>query len=286
MAATIIDGRQIAAQVQQELAAEIAALKERGITPGLAVVLVGDDPASQVYVNSKEKTARELGMHSVQIRRPAGISQEEMLTLVRDLNADHSIHGILVQSPLPAHLDEQTIFRAISPNKDVDGFHPENVGKLWLGREALVPCTPAGVMVMLEKSGINPAGKSAVVLGRSNIVGKPMAALLIKSHATVTVCHSRTADLPAVCRGADILVAAIGKLEFVRGDFIKPGATVIDVGINPVPGYKTRIRGDVHFESAVGVAGAITPVPGGVGPMTIATLLSNTVKAAKWAAGK
>lgn len=281
MAATRIDGKAIAAAFQEEIAQQVRELEQQGIKPGLAVVLVGDDPASQVYVSNKERTARELGMHSVLVRRPAETSQAELLDLMAELNADPKIHGILVQSPLPKEIDEQTVFRAISPAKDVDGFHPESVGRLWLGQDALVPCTPAGVMVLLERAGIDPAGKHAVVVGRSNIVGKPMAALLLKANATVTVCHSRTQDLPAVCRSADILVAALGKLEFIPGDWIKPGAIVIDVGINPVPGYKTRIRGDVHYESAAAVAGAITPVPGGVGPMTIAMLMANTVKAAR-----
>jgi len=281
MAAQIIDGKVIAQQVKDEVAAEVAKLKEQGVTPGLVVVQVGEDPASTVYVTNKERTAKELGMHSVMHRLPAETTQAELEALIDQLNADPAVHGILVQSPLPKGLDEETIFRRILPEKDVDGFHPENVGKLWLGDEALVACTPAGCMVILEKMGVDLKGKKAVVVGRSNIVGKPMAALLLAKHATVTICHSRTQDLPAVCREADILVAAVGRLQMVKGDWVKPGAIVIDVGINPVPGTKSKIRGDVDFDSAAEVAGAITPVPGGVGPMTIAMLMSNTVKAAK-----
>lgn len=281
MAAQIIDGKAISQQVKDEVALEVAKLKEQGVTPGLAVILVGEDPASNVYVTNKERTAKELGMHSVLHRLPATSTQAEVEALVDQLNADPAIHGILVQSPLPKGLDEETIFRRVLPYKDVDGFHPENVGKLWLGDEALVACTPAGCMVLLEKMGVDLKGKKAVVVGRSNIVGKPMAALLLAKHATVTICHSRTADLPAVCREADILVAAVGRLQMIKGDWVKPGAIVIDVGINPVPGTKSKIRGDVDFDSAAEVAGAITPVPGGVGPMTIAMLMSNTVKAAR-----
>ncbi|MDF2629050.1 MAG: methylenetetrahydrofolate dehydrogenase/methenyltetrahydrofolate cyclohydrolase [Symbiobacteriaceae bacterium] len=281
MAAQIIDGKAISQQVKDEVALEVAKLKEQGVTPGLAVILVGEDPASNVYVTNKERTAKELGMHSVLHRLPADSSQADVEALVDQLNADPAIHGILVQSPLPKGLDEETIFRRVLPYKDVDGFHPENVGKLWLGDNALVACTPAGCMVLLEKMGVDLKGKKAVVVGRSNIVGKPMAALLLAKHATVTVCHSRTADLPAVCREADVLVAAVGRLQMIKGDWVKPGAVVIDVGINPVPGTKSKIRGDVDFDSAAEVAGAITPVPGGVGPMTIAMLMSNTVKACK-----
>ena len=281
MAAHVIDGKLIAQQVRDEIAAEVAALKEQGIVPGLAVVLVGEDPASQVYTSNKERTAKELGMHSVLYRLPATTTQAELEQLIDDLNADPAIHGILVQDPLPKGLDSEIVFKRIKPAKDVDGFHPENTGRLWIGQEALVPCTPAGVMVMLEKLGVDCNGKHAVVVGRSNIVGKPMAALLLKANATVTICHSRTKNLKEVCREADILVAAVGRLQMLTGEYVKPGAVVIDVGINPVPGYKSRIRGDVDFDSAAEVAGMITPVPGGVGPMTIAMLMKNTVQAAR-----
>jgi len=284
--AGIIDGKQVAAQVQEEVAREVAALKEKGLTPGLAVVLVGDDPASQVYTANKERTARELGMHSVLHRLPATSTQDEVAELVMQLNRDPAIHGILVQSPLPKGLDMDAIIRLIDPLKDVDGFHPENVGRLWTGQDGLVPCTPAGVMRLLDAYGVDPKGKHAVVVGRSNIVGKPMAALLLARHATVTICHSRTPDLPETCRRADILVAAVGKLQMITAEYIKPGAVVIDVGINPVPGFKKRIRGDVDFDSAAQVAGLITPVPGGVGPMTIAMLMANTVKAARMQTGR
>lgn len=281
MTAQVIDGKAIAQMVKDEVAADVAALRERGLTPGIAVVLVGEDPASMVYTSNKERTAKELGMHSVLHRLPATTTQAELESLVDQLNANPKIHGILVQDPLPKGLDSDSIVRRIRPQKDVDGFHPENVGRLWQGEEALYPCTPHGVMVMLEKIGVSPAGKHAVIIGRSNIVGKPMAALLLKAHATVTICHSRTPDLKETCRSADILVTAVGRLQMVNADYVKPGAVVIDVGINPVPGTKSKIRGDVDFESAAGVAGSITPVPGGVGPMTIAMLMANTVKAAK-----
>ncbi len=285
MRAGVIDGKQVADQVREEVAREVAALKERGLTPGLAVVLVGDDPASQVYTANKERTARELGMHSVLHRLPATTSQDELAELVTKLNRDPAIHGILVQSPLPEGLDMDAVVRLIDPLKDVDGFHPENVGRLWLGQEGLVPCTPAGVMRLLDAYDVDPRGKHAVIVGRSNIVGKPMAALLLARHATVTICHSRTRDLAETCRRADILVAAVGRLQMITKEYIKPGAVVIDVGINPVPGYKRRIRGDVDFDGAAEVAGLITPVPGGVGPMTIAMLMANTVKAARMQTG-
>lgn len=285
MAAQIVDGKQIAADLQAELAGETETLRRNGKVPGLTVILVGENPASVIYTRNKQQVAEQLGFRSELIKLPAETTQADLHAVIERLNADPNVHGILVQSPLPGGLKEEVAFRRIDPRKDVDGFHPQNVGNLWLGRPALAPCTPAGVMQMLKALGVDPKGKRAVVVGRSNIVGKPMAALLLAAHATVTLCHSRTQDLPGVCREADILVAAIGKLEMITAEYVKPGAVVMDVGINPVPGFKTRIRGDVHFDSAREVAGMITPVPGGVGPMTIAMLMKNTLEAAKaiWA---
>ncbi|MCW5687570.1 MAG: bifunctional methylenetetrahydrofolate dehydrogenase/methenyltetrahydrofolate cyclohydrolase FolD [Pseudolabrys sp.] len=283
MTAAIIDGKAIAAALRATVAGEVARLKrDHGVTPGLAVVLVGNDPASEVYVRSKSKAVIEAGMAPCDHKLPSSASEQEVLALVTKLNADPAVSGILVQLPLPPQIDSQKVIAAIDPMKDVDGFHPVNVGRLSLGLPALAPCTPSGC-VMLAKS-VRPslAGLDAVVIGRSNIVGKPVAQLLLAENATVTVAHSKTRDLPALCRRADILVAAIGKAEFVRGEWVKPGATVIDVGINRVAGEggKSRIVGDVAFDEAVKVAGAITPVPGGVGPMTIACLMLNTVRAA------
>ena len=283
MTAAIIDGKAIAAALRANVAGEVARLKrDHGVTPGLAVVLVGNDPASEVYVRSKSKAVIEAGMAPCDHKLPSSASEQEVLALVTKLNADPAVSGILVQLPLPPQIDSQKVIAAIDPMKDVDGFHPVNVGRLSLGLPALAPCTPSGC-VMLAKS-VRPslAGLDAVVIGRSNIVGKPVAQLLLAENATVTVAHSKTRDLPALCRRADILVAAIGKAEFVRGEWVKPGATVIDVGINRVAGEggKSRIVGDVAFDEAVKVAGAITPVPGGVGPMTIACLMLNTVRAA------
>ena len=284
----IIDGKAVAAAVLDECRAEAAALKERGITPGLAVVLVGSDPASKVYVGSKVRTCGELGIHSEKIELPAETTQDELLDVVRRLNNDPAIHGILVQSPPPAHIDEEAIVRAIDPRKDVDGFHPENVAKLALeDPTGFVPCTPAGCMKLLEVSGIQTNGAEAVVIGRSMIVGKPMALLLVakNSNATVTIAHSRSKDLPAICRRADILVAAVGRPDMVKADWVKPGAVVIDVGINRVEdtskksGY--RLTGDVDYADVAPKCGAITPVPGGVGPMTIAMLMKNTLQAAR-----
>ena len=286
--ATIIDGKKVAAEVLSECSEEIAELKSRGITPGLAVVLIGEDPASQVYVNSKVRKCAELGIHSEKIILSKQTTQEEVLETVARLNADPAIHGILVQSPPPLQIDEEAIVRAIDPAKDVDGFHPENVAKLVLeDSTGFVPCTPAGCMRLLEAVGVETAGAEAVVVGRSMIVGKPMALLLMArgSDATVTVAHSRTKDLAEVCRRADIIVAAVGIPEFIRADFVKAGATVIDVGINRVEdqsakrGY--RLCGDVAYDEVSEKAGAITPVPGGVGPMTIAFLMKNTIKAAR-----
>ena len=286
--AALIDGKAHAARLRENVAAEVARLKaDHGPTPALAVVLVGEDPASQVYVGAKGRQTTEAGMDSIEHRLPASASQDELLDLIATLNADPAVHGILVQLPLPDQIDEGAVIDAIEPAKDVDGFHPVNVGRLWSGDpRALVPCTPFGCLLMLRETLGDMTGKRAVVLGRSNIVGKPMAALLIGESCTVTVAHSRTADLAERCREADILVAAVGRPKMVPGDWIKPGATVIDVGINRIdapekgPG-KTRIVGDVDFDSAAKVAGAITPVPGGVGPMTIGCLLRNTVVAAR-----
>lgn len=284
-AAKLIDGVAIAKQVRADVARDAAALMARGVTPGLTVVLVGDDPASAVYVRAKEKACIEAGMNGKTIRLPAETSQADLLALIDQLNADKTVHGILVQMPVPKHIDPQAVILRISAEKDVDGFHPVNVGRVWIGeKNGFAPCTPAGVMVMLEKAGVNVMGQNVVILGRSNIVGKPMVSLMVAASATVTVCHSKTRDLPSVVRGADILIAAIGKPEFVKGDMVKPGAVVIDVGINRVDdptnakGY--RIVGDVDFAAVSQVASKISPVPGGVGPMTIAMLLKNTVRAA------
>ena len=281
----IIDGKQVASQVLEEVGKDIARLREQGITPGLAVVLVGEDPASQVYVNSKVKKCAELGMNSRKIVLSADASQEELLQVVRDLNADPSIHGILVQSPPPPHIDEAAVVLEIDPAKDVDGFHPENVAKLVLEDETgFVPCTPLGCMRLLQAAGIETAGANAVVIGRSNIVGKPAALLLLAKNATVTICHSKTKNLKEVCAAADILVAAVGREGFVTGDMVKPGAVVIDVGINR--GADGKLHGDVNFAEAGEKAGYITPVPGGVGPMTRAMLMLNTVEAAARQSGK
>ncbi|SDF59342.1 bifunctional methylenetetrahydrofolate dehydrogenase/methenyltetrahydrofolate cyclohydrolase FolD [Sulfitobacter delicatus] len=281
MAATIIDGKAFAAEVREKVAGHVARLKsDHGITPGLAVVLVGEDPASQVYVRSKGKMTREVGMHSVEHKLPANVAQDAVLELIDTLNNDPEIHGILVQLPLPEHMDEKRVVNAVSPAKDVDGFHISNVGLLGTGQKSMVPCTPLGCLMMLRDHHGDLSGMDAVVIGRSNIVGKPMAQLLLGDSCTVTMAHSRTRDLPDVVRRADIVVAAVGRPEMVPGDWIKEGATVIDVGINRIEvGEKTKLVGDVHFDSTKDHAGAITPVPGGVGPMTIACLLANTVTA-------
>ncbi|MDQ8162165.1 MAG: bifunctional 5,10-methylenetetrahydrofolate dehydrogenase/5,10-methenyltetrahydrofolate cyclohydrolase [Gemmatimonadota bacterium] len=290
MRAELIDGKAIAADVRADVARDVAALSKRGVVPGLVVVLVGDDVASATYVGAKEKASREAGMSGGTVRLPAATTQAELLRLVEELNGDASVHGILVQMPLPAHIDPDTVIRHIRPDKDVDGFHPENVGKLLIGHtDGFVSCTPAGVIELLVRSGVETRGAEAVVVGRSNIVGKPMAALLLQARpggdATVTVCHSRTKDLHIHTRRADILIVAAGRAEMITGDMIKPGAVVIDVGMNSVPDATrakgSRLCGDVHFASAVEVASRITPVPGGVGPMTIAMLLRNTVRAAE-----
>lgn len=278
MTARIIDGKSIAKELRESLAPRVAALKEQGITPGLTVIVVGDDPASAIYVRNKERACVKLGMNSQVLRFPAETTQEEILNTVRLLNQDDSVHGILVQLPLPRHIDEQAVLRAIDPDKDVDGFHAMNAGRLMNGEPGFVACTPKGVMRLLEVSGVELDGKNAVVVGRSNIVGKPMALLLLQKNCTVTIAHSHTKDLAAVTRSADILVVAVGRVGFITGDMIKPGAAVMDVGINRVDG---KVVGDVDFESAKEVASCITPVPGGVGAMTIAMLMENTVEAAE-----
>jgi methylenetetrahydrofolate dehydrogenase (NADP+)/methenyltetrahydrofolate cyclohydrolase len=300
MAATILDGNKIAGEIKAEVAAEVKIMAEAGVRPGLAVVLVGNDPASEIYVRGKVKSCEDLGIYSEKITPPDTITTEALLKIVADLNSRDEIDGILVQLPLPAQVDSKRVLMAVDPRKDVDGFHPVNVGLLSTQRPGLVPCTPAGIIEILKRSNIPIAGQEAVVIGRSDIVGKPVAMLLINHNATVTVCHSKTRDLPGVCRRADILVAAIGKAGLVTPDFVKPGAAVIDVGTNKVTdraeferlysghpkreeSFRTKgstLVGDVHPEVAT-VAGALTPVPGGVGPLTIAMLMSNTVRAAK-----
>ncbi len=284
MTATIIDGKAFAAKVRGQVAEHVTRLKaDHDLTPGLAVVLVGEDPASQVYVRNKGKQTVEVGMHSVEHKLEIDTSEVDLLALIQQLNADPTIHGILVQLPLPGHLDSNLVINSIDPAKDVDGFHISNVGLLGTGQKSMVPCTPLGCLMMLRDHHGSLSGLNAVVVGRSNIVGKPMASLLLGDSCTVTIAHSRTKDLNAVCQGADILVAAVGRAEMITGEMVKSGATVIDVGINriqhPDNPEKTKLVGDVHFASAAEVAGAITPVPGGVGPMTIACLLANTVTA-------
>lgn len=276
MTAKIIDGKAFAANLRARITTEVTAMQAQGITPGLAVVLVGEDPASQVYVRSKGKQTREVGMNSYEHLLPADTPEADLLALVDKLNNDPAVNGILVQLPLPGHMNEAAVINAIRPEKDVDGFHILNVGRLATGQKAMVPCTPLGCLMLLRDQLGNLSGKRAVVIGRSNIVGKPMAQLLLKDSATVTIAHSRTEDLSTICREADILVAAVGRPNFVKGDWIKPGATVIDVGINRT---EDGLVGDVNFAAATEVAAAITPVPGGVGPMTIACLLANTLTA-------
>jgi len=283
MSAKIIDGKAIAQRFRQELAVRVGRLKERGITPGLAVVIVGDDPASKVYVRNKAMACDSIGMHSEVHALSANTTQAHLLDFLHRLNNDDAIHGILVQLPLPKHIDSRAVIEAIDPAKDVDGFHHQNVGALVAGEAAFYPCTPWGVMKMLEHEGVAVEGKSAVVIGRSMIVGKPMALLLINAGATVTVCHSKTRDLAAVARQGDILVAAVGRAKMVGADMVKPGAVVIDVGINRLPSGK--LAGDVDYDAVAPVASLITPVPGGVGPMTIAMLLANAVKSAERVAG-
>jgi methylenetetrahydrofolate dehydrogenase (NADP+)/methenyltetrahydrofolate cyclohydrolase len=292
--AELIDGRAIGQKVRAEAAARARKLAQRGVKPGLAVVLVGEDPASVVYTRSKSKAAEEAGMYSQNLRLPVEISQDELLRRVDQLNADPKVHGILVQMPLPRHIDPDAVVRRIDPYKDVDGFHPVNVGKMLIGeKDGFIPCTPAGVQVLLRESGVKTAGRNCVIVGRSNIVGKPMAALMMQdnenANCTVTVCHRHTEDLGARTREADILIVAAGRAGMITRDMVKPGAVVIDVGTNRVADASTksgtRLRGDVDFEAVREVASKITPVPGGVGPMTIAMLMLNTVRAAEMAAG-
>lgn len=283
MKAKIIDGKALAVAVKQEAAQQVAQLKEKGITPCLAVVLVGEDPASQVYVRGKINDCAQCGIESRSIRLPEDVTQAELLAEVKQLAEDASVHGILVQLPLPAQIDEKTVIDAIPPEKDVDGFSPVNVGRMQIGEPCYLPCTPAGCIRMIESTGMEIAGKHAVVIGRSNIVGKPAAMLLLAKNATVTICHSRTQNLKELCASADILVAAVGRAGFVTGEMVKPGAVVIDVGINR--GADGKLHGDVDFDAAAEKAAWITPVPGGVGPMTRAMLMLNTVEAARRAAG-
>ncbi len=275
----IIDGKAIAAEIREEIAADVVTLKEQGVTPGLAVVLVGDDPASRVYVTMKEKACEKAGIFSDEHKLPAETTEAQLLALIEELNNDPRIHGILVQLPLPDHIDESKVLESISPTKDADGFHPYNVGRLVTGNPLYQPCTPYGVMKMLEHTGVDLKGKEVVVVGRSNIVGKPVALMCLAQHATVTLCHSRTKDLPGKVAQADVVIAAVGRPEMIKGAWIKEGAVVIDVGVNRV-GEK-KLVGDVEFEAAKERASAITPVPGGVGPMTITMLLYNTVEGAK-----
>ncbi|HHX56429.1 MAG TPA: bifunctional methylenetetrahydrofolate dehydrogenase/methenyltetrahydrofolate cyclohydrolase FolD [Clostridiales bacterium] len=282
--ANLIDGKEVSAKVKSEVRDETAKLKEQGITVGLAVVIVGNNAASRVYVNSKKKACEEVGFNSYEYSLDENITQQELLDLVDVLNNDDKVNGILVQLPLPKHIDENAIINSISPDKDVDAFHPFNVGKIMIGEFAFLPCTPAGVMELIDSTGVDISGKSAVVIGRSNIVGKPMSMLLLHRNATVTICHSKTTNLADVCKTADIIVAAVGRANFVTEDMVKEGAVVIDVGMNRLDNGK--LCGDVDFDSVSKKAGYITPVPGGVGPMTIAMLMKNTLTAAKLKAQK
>lgn len=277
--AKILSGKEISAKVKTRLTQRINTLKEKGVTPGLAVIIVGDDPASKVYVGRKEAMCQELGMHSEKYALPAETTQSELIDIIKKLNCDDKIHGILVQLPLPKGLDEKAVINTINPEKDVDAFHPVNVGKIMIGDYDFVPCTPAGIMEMIKESGCAVEGKNCVVIGRSNIVGKPMSMLLLHQNGTVTICHSKTKNLKEITKSADILVAAVGKAHFVTADMVKEGAVVIDVGMNRLDNGK--LTGDVDYESVSKIAGAITPVPGGVGPMTISMLMQNTVTAAE-----
>ena len=277
--AKILDGKAVSQRIKDELKIEVESIKAKGVNPGLAVVIVGDNPASRVYVNSKKKACAEIGIASFEYALEESTTEEELLALVRKLNDDNTVNGILVQLPLPKHINEETIINAITPEKDVDAFHPVNVGKIMIGNFDFLPCTPAGVMELIKESNIELEGKKCVVVGRSNIVGKPQSMLLLHKNATVTICHSRTKNLAEECRQADVLVVAVGRANMITGDMVKEGAVVIDVGMNRLPDKK--LCGDVDFESVSKVASYITPVPGGVGPMTIATLMKNTVTAAK-----
>ena len=282
--ATRIDGKAVAAKIRAQVAQDVEALKACGICPGMAVVLVGDDPASKIYVNNKKKACAETGIYSEEHLLPAETTQEELLALIEKLNADEKIHGILVQSPLPKHLDEKLVVEHIDPRKDVDAFHAYNVGKIMIGDFTFLPCTPAGVIELIRSTGVPIEGKNCVVVGRSNIVGKPMAMLLLHNNGTVTICHSRTKNLAEICRGADILVAAVGKPKFITADMVKPGAVVIDVGMDRDENGK--LCGDVDFDAVEPIASYVTPVPGGVGPMTIAMLMKNAVRAAEIQCGE
>lgn len=275
----LLNGKELAQKLQQEMTQEVTELKEKGLQPGLAVILVGEDPASQVYVRNKERAANNIGMYSVVYRLPETTSEADLITKIEELNHDDKVHGILVQLPLPKHINEDLVLDTIDPAKDVDGFHPMNLGNLFAGKPTMIPCTPAGIMELIKLSGLDLAGKNAVIIGRSNIVGKPMAHLLLQANATVTICHSKTKDLPKVAKQADVLVVAIGRANFVTADFVKEGAVVIDVGINR--DENNKLTGDVKFDEVAPLTSFITPVPGGVGPMTITMLMRQTIDAAK-----
>ena len=275
----LLNGKELAQKLQQEMTQEVTELKEKGLQPGLAVILVGEDPASQVYVRNKERAANNIGMYSVVYRLPETTSEADLIAKIEELNHDDKVHGILVQLPLPKHINEDLVLDTIDPAKDVDGFHPMNLGNLFAGKPTMIPCTPAGIMELIKLSGLDLAGKNAVIIGRSNIVGKPMAHLLLQANATVTICHSKTKDLPKVAKQADVLVVAIGRANFVTADFVKEGAVVIDVGINRDDNNK--LTGDVKFDEVAPLTSYITPVPGGVGPMTITMLMRQTIDAAK-----
>lgn len=275
----LLNGKELAQKLQQEMTQEVTELKEKGLQPGLAVILVGEDPASQVYVRNKERAANNIGMYSVVYRLPETTSEADLIAKIEELNHDDKVHGILVQLPLPKHINEDLVLDTIDPAKDVDGFHPMNLGNLFAGKPTMIPCTPAGIMELIKLSGLDLAGKNAVIIGRSNIVGKPMAHLLLQANATVTICHSKTKDLPKVAKQADVLVVAIGRTNFVTADFVKEGAVVIDVGINR--DENNKLTGDVKFDEVAPLTSYITPVPGGVGPMTITMLMRQTIDAAK-----